>query len=95
MEDLEFEWDEGNLKKIAANALNRDIDREEAESVFIDPQHKIAPNKHPGEEARLQIIGLSNKNRFITVIFVVRNGRIRYVTAWPTKRKERPSSQEG
>ena len=82
-----FDWDEANLRKLHLANAHRGIDKDEVESVFDDPSKKIADNKYTGEEKRYEIIGLSNKKRLLTVIFAIRNNKIRYVTAWQTSSK--------
>ena len=84
----QFEWDSGNLSKLElVRKSGRLIYREEIESVFTDPNRLI--NKSyldpiSGEQ-RYIAIGNSNQNQVLSVVFVVRNGKIRVFNVWRTK----------
>ena len=77
--DQEFQWDP------AKDDLNRRKHRvtfEEATTVFNDPQADIAPDLfHSADEERYRVIGYSERNRLLTVIFTERHETIRIISA--------------
>ena len=85
---MEFEWNEGNLSKLEKIRISgRNLTVDETESVFEDPS-RLFRTSYPDEktgEPRYRVTGLSNQNRIISVIFVIRDGRIRIFNAWKAK----------
>ncbi len=85
---MEFEWDEGNLTKLEkVRSSGRNLTVDETESVFDDP-NRLFRTSYPDEktgEPRYRVTGLSNQNRIISVIFVIRAGKIRIFNAWKAK----------
>lgn len=85
---MEFQWDAGNLTKLEKICSSgRDLTVDEIESVFDDP-HRLIESSYPDtqtNESRYKVTGLSNQNRVISVIFVIRNGEIRIFNVWKTK----------
>ena len=85
-----FEWDEGNLSKLElVRQSGRIFYQAEIESVFDDANQLITltyNDPKTGEE-RYMIRGMSNQNRVVSVIFVVRqpDDRIRVLNVWKTK----------
>lgn len=85
---MQFQWDAGNiakLEKVRNSGRNMTVD--EIESVFADPDRLIetaSPDDKTGEQ-RYKATGLSNQNRVISVIFVIRNGEFRIFNVWKTK----------
>lgn len=83
---LEFDWDEGNLDK---SRRKHDITPEESESVFLDDNSIVIPDEpHSETEARFVIVGKSDKNRNLFVIFTIRVGKIRIISARRMHKKE-------
>lgn len=84
----EFEWDSGNLTKMdAVRRSGRFFTREEMESVFADPFRRVETT-HPDPitgETRYIAYGRSSEEQVISVIFVIRNRRIRIFNVWKTK----------
>ncbi len=83
-----FEWDDGNTNK---NASKHGVSTEEAEEVFksglaLPLGIQIQPI---ADEQRLGIIGPSFNGRLLQVAFVLREGRVRVISARPAHRKER------
>ncbi|CAN5495723.1 hypothetical protein BH10BDE1_BH10BDE1_23660 [soil metagenome] len=92
-EAFEFEWDTGNLKKshdkhgVAAN---------EVESVFelrlaVPLGRQVTPKV---EEERLSLIGPSVDGRMLSVVFTLRDGKVRPISARNASRKERKLYEE-
>lgn len=85
-QEVEFEWDEGNLDK---SRRKHNVTPEESESVFLDEEAFVFPDvRHSEKEDRFVILGISNKNRYVFVIFTIRNAYIRIISARRMHRKE-------
>ncbi|QJD81018.1 BrnT family toxin [Spirosoma rhododendri] len=85
-----FQWDDGNTKHILRDYPERDNSISEVESVFADPFVMIKEVRSSNDgEARFQAVGLSNRFRVCSVVFVVRNSQIRPISCWPSKAKVR------
>jgi uncharacterized DUF497 family protein len=83
-----FEWDKGNKDK---NIKKHNISNQEAEEAFInDPKFIISDEKHSSEkEARHMLWGITNHKRFLTIIFTIREDRIRIISSRDMHKKER------
>ena len=90
---FEFEWDRGNLNK----SLNKhDVSPDEIESVF---ELKLAvplgrQESPPVDEERLNLVGPSSDGRMISVVFTLRDGRVRPISGRDASRKERKLYEE-
>lgn len=81
-----FEWDKGNLDK---NQREHGVATQEAESVFVDPGAYVFPDvRHSEKEDRVVILGKSDQDRFLFVIFTLRDKKIRIISARRIHRKE-------
>ena len=90
---FEFEWDDGNSAK---SAVKHGIETGEVESVFelrlATPMgEQVSPEVH---EERLCIIGPSTKGRLISVVFTIRDGKIRPISSRLASRKEKVKYDE-
>lgn len=84
---LEFDWDEYNKDK---NWEKHRVDFRECEQVFFNEPVKFFPDpKHSKTEKRLVAYGKTNKGRKLTVVFTIRNKKVRVISARPMSRKER------
>ena len=84
-----FEWDIGNSQK---SAQKHDVHPTEAEEVFFNSPLIISEDdKHSSIEKRYLAYGITNKKRFLTVIFTLRENEtlIRVISARDQHRKER------
>jgi len=84
-----FEWDIGNSQK---SAQKNDVHPTEAEEVFFNSPLIISDDdKHSSIEKRYLAYGITNKKRFLTVIFTLRENEtlIRVISARDQHRKER------
>lgn len=84
---FEFEWDEGNRYK---NAIKHSITTEEIESIFrlglaLPLGIQISPQVN---EQRLGIVGPSVYGKFHQVAFVLREGKVRVISARRAHKKE-------
>jgi len=91
--DFEFEWDNGNSNK---GARKHGVGSEEVESVF---ELKLAAPigrqfSPPIEEERLCIVGPSSEGRLISIVFTLRDGRVRPISARSASKKEQKLYEE-
>lgn len=76
-----FEWDKANEHK---NAIKHNVSKMECEQIFFnDPILLFA------DEKRYFILGQTNDNRELFVVFTVRKNLIRVISARNMNRKER------
>lgn len=85
---FDFDWDSGNRTKSASKHAVR---TEEVEEVFLLGQAaplgvQIEP---AAPEERLGIIGATVAGRVLHIVFTLRGGRVRPISARPAKKKER------
>lgn len=90
---FEFEWDKGNESK---NAAKHKISTAEIEAVFrsgaaLPLGIQLSP---PADEQRLGIVGPTLSGRLLQVAFVLREGRVRVISARPAHKKERVQYEE-
>lgn len=87
-EDFTFEWDQGNSTK---SLVKHGVARVEVESLFIlklgvPLGRQITPET---EEERLCIVGPTDTDRMISVVFTLRDGKVRPISSRTASRKER------
>lgn len=92
-EAFEFQWDKGNSTK---SFTKHGVSTEEVESLFslkmaIPIGRQILPSV---DEERLCIIGPSQEGRLLSVVFTLRDGRIRPISSRIASRKERKLYEE-
>lgn len=85
---FELDWDRGNSTK---SARKHGVSTTEVEEVFrlglaLPLGEQISPSS---PEQRLGIVGPTNRGRLLMVAFVLREGRVRPISARPAHRKER------
>jgi uncharacterized DUF497 family protein len=84
-----FQWDEGNSQK---SAQKHDVHPTEAEEIFFNTPLIISnDDKHSRDEKRYLALGMTNKKRFLTVIFTLRESDtlIRIISSRDQQQKER------
>ena len=87
-----FDWDKGNLNK---NWKKRKITNEETEQIFFNEPLKVFEDlKHSKTEKRLVAYGKTDENRLLTVIFTLRQGKVRVISARNQSKKERRSYEK-
>lgn len=87
-----FEWDDGNRDK---NRIKHGISNGEAEQVFFNqPLLIIDDEKHSIVEHRFAAFGKTDSERTLTIIFTLRDDRIRVISARDMHRKERKFYEE-
>ena len=81
-----FEWDMGNLSK---NVEKREVSHLEAEEVFFNEPLVVSDDrKHPQNESRWFVLGVTDKGRKLMIVFTIRDSRIRVISARAMSRKE-------
>ncbi|HLE56734.1 MAG TPA: BrnT family toxin [Rhodothermia bacterium] len=89
---LVFEWDS---VKAWQNKAKHGVTFEEAQTVFRDPLGGIIDDPlHSMDEQRLLLIGMSDRQRLITVMFTEKGDRIRLISARLVTRAERRNYEE-
>lgn len=85
-EPIGFFWDKGNKEK---NFKKHQVTDSESEEIFFNENKKIFKDKlHSGREERFIVLGKTNKNRLLFVVFTIRNEKIRIISARDINRKE-------
>lgn len=84
---IKFDWNKGNIDK---NWKRHKVDFRECEEIFSNQPLKIFyDEKHSQKEGRFLAYGITNRQRKLTVIFTIRNKKIRVISARNQNRKER------
>ena len=82
-----FEWDEGNRDK---NWIKHKVSTTECEQIFFNQPLVIQDDeKHSKEEKRFFALGHTDLGRLLFVVFTIRNGKIRIISARDMNKKER------
>ena len=82
-----FQWDPGNSKK---NWLNHGVADAECEKVFFNkPLIVTEDSKHSQTEKRWYVLGRTDFNRLLFVVFTIRKNLIRIISARDMNKKER------
>jgi|SRR5450759_2231425 uncharacterized DUF497 family protein len=82
-----FEWDDGNRSK---NRALHKVEWWECEETFFNfPLYLFPDYEHSQREERFFAFGHTNSNRFLTIVFTVRQKRIRVISARDMNRRER------
>jgi len=82
-----FDWDQGNIEK---NWERHKVSFIECEEVFFNRPLVVAEDVgHSKSEGRYYVLGRTNGERHLFVVFTIRNKRIRVISARDMSRKER------
>ncbi len=82
-----FQWDYGNIDK---NWLKHKVSNNECEQIFFNEPLLIADDKkHSDIELRWFALGKTDLNRCLFVVFTIREGLIRIISARDMHKKER------
>ena len=81
-----FDWDEGNISK---NFLKHGVTNENVEGVFgLRPLLILPDTKHSVYETRKLLLGVTDSGRKLSIVFTIRSGKIRIISARNMSRKE-------
>lgn len=84
---IAFDWDKSNQDK---NWKKHNVHFREAEEVFLNRPLKLFQDKqHSIVEKRFQALGITDKNRSLSIFFTIRNKKIRIISARDQNKKER------
>lgn len=90
--DLHFEWDP---KKAVINLEKHGVAFEEAATAFGDPLGKIVDDpRHSTGEKRFVLVGRSDQNRTLVVMYTERREAVRIISARDVTRQERKNYEE-
>ncbi len=90
---LRFEWDP---KKAGRNLAKHGVSFEEAATVFGDPLGRIVDDpRHSVGEQRYVLLGCSERQRLLAVMFAEREDAIRLISVRKAIRSERREYEEG
>ena len=90
---MRFEWDPA---KAAGNLVKHGVSFEEASTVFADPLGRIADDpRHSTEEPRFVLLGQSERQRLLAVMYTERADTIRLISARGATPRERRAYEEG
>ena len=75
---IEFDWDAENTKHLAAHKINPAEFEQAMRNDPLELDYDLIDF-----EARFRSVGLTDAGRFLLVVWTVRGGKIRAVTAFP------------
>jgi uncharacterized DUF497 family protein len=81
---IKFDFDTANLDHIAVH----DVSRREIVQAFRG-ENLIIQASDVKRDPRWKLFGKTMKNRYLTVVFTLRKGRVRPITAYTMNRKDR------
>ena len=82
-----FEWDKGNINK---NQIKHNVRVFECEEIFFNKSLLIfSDEKHSRAENRYYVLGQTDLNRRLFMVFTIRKNKIRIISARDMSRKER------
>jgi uncharacterized protein len=81
----EFDWDDANIKHIAIHNVRWD----EVEQAFTDPRRRPIQAYNTPTERRYGMIGATEDNRVLVIVYARRDGAIRPISARDADRDER------
>jgi uncharacterized DUF497 family protein len=91
MQDEQFEWDDA---KAVANLLKHGVDFDDASLIFGDKAARVRPDaRRDYREDRFIRTGRA-KDLYLTVVYTVRAGRVRIISARLASKTERSSYHE-
>jgi len=74
-----FQWDEGNAAK---NRDKHDVSQSECEQVFFNqPLVLRRDSKHSEKESRFYVLGRTDRERLLFVVFTIRGDKIRVISS--------------
>ena len=91
---FEFDWDSGNIAK---NKAKHNVSTSEAESVFrigLSLPLGVEENSSGTKEERYGIVGRSFEGKILQIAFVMRDEKVRIISARPANLKERKNYEE-
>jgi uncharacterized DUF497 family protein len=90
-EPIIFEWDKFNTAKIR---LKHGLTQEQAEQPFFNDFWIQFDSTHSSGEKRYQLVGKSNTDKVLFIVFTVRKDKIRIISARSADKKERTAYEQ-
>jgi len=82
-----FEWDKGNSDK---SWIRHHVTQGECEQVFFNEPIVVSSDiKHSQTEGRWYVLGKTDGERLLFIVFTIRKNRIRVISARDANKKER------
>jgi hypothetical protein len=88
----EFDWDDANAEHIH---LGHGIEPESAMEAMSDPDRQALDVRRVGNERRATIVGMTERGDLLAVVYTMRAGRMRVVTARHVTERERRRYRRG
>jgi uncharacterized DUF497 family protein len=86
-----FDWDENNLQK---SFIKHNVSPKESEEAFKDENLILVKEVNFKNEKRYVVFGVTPRNRYLTVVFTIRNNLIRVISARTQNKSERKIYKE-
>ena len=84
---VSFDWNNANIDK---NWIKHEVEHKETEEIFTNKPLKIySDTKHSQVEDRFLALGRTNKKRRLTIIFTIRDNKVRIISARDQSKKDR------
>jgi uncharacterized DUF497 family protein len=83
MDDGYFDWDQNNVEHL------RYVTPEEVEEAVLDPDRISAHAYNMGTEERWALLGATEEGAILFVVYTVREGKVRVITARDAESNER------
>lgn len=82
---IAFAWNEGNLEHIKKH----NVEYNECEEVYYDQPVYFYDEKHSLDEERYLVYGITSKERKLSLVFTIRDDKVRIISARDQHKKER------
>ncbi len=86
---IEFDWDNENTKHLAAHNVTPAEFEQLLDNDPVDLDYEVI-----GKEERYRSVGVSNTGRLLSVVWTIRNGKVRAITAFPASASDRKAFLE-
>jgi len=88
-EEIEFDWDDGNITHLTAHRVTPTEFEQVLNNGPLDLDYELIDN-----EQRYRAVGMTSGGRLLSVVFMLRNGRVRGVTAFPASAPDKKALLE-
>ena len=87
-----FQWDKGNKGK---NYSKHKVTDQECEESFFDQNKRVFKDiLHSGSEERYILLGQTKDSRILFIVFTIRHGKVRVISARDLNKKEKRFYEE-
>jgi uncharacterized protein len=82
-----FQWDEGNIDK---NWIRHQVTHLECEQPFFNEPFLVHEDEaHSNTETRHYALGVTDRGRYLFIVFTMRDGLVRVISARDMNKRER------